>query len=173
MNNIKEKIEEIFEEAVDKPGKFARFVFDKNYAVFFKNDGTRYKIQECILAIRKGDQPMAVRRIKPKEDDLQMMGVIRKNKYIAYMEVVGDEERENLFEVHRKDRASDSSVFFAFLHTDHGSVFILCDNNHEDMLYTELMEISTEPSCYRAFVEILKATMNVSKKEEHENEPEA
>jgi hypothetical protein len=173
MNNNKDKIESIFEEVMDKPSKFARFVFDKNFAVFFKNDGTRYKIQEGIIATRKGDQSMVIRRIKPEVDGIQMMAVIRKNKYIAYMEVIDDEEKADLFEVLRKDRASDRSVFYALLHTDHGSVCIFCDNSHEDMLYTELMEISTEPCFYSALTEMLAEAMNVNKKGDRENGQEA
>jgi hypothetical protein len=165
MKNIKEKIEEIFEEAMDKPGKFARFVFNKNHAVFFKSDGTRYKILECIIATRKGDQPMAIRRIKPQEDGIQMMTVIRKDKYVACVEVIGDEEKADLFEVLKKDRASDRSVFCSLLHTDHGSVCILCDNSHEGILYAELMEISTEPCFYSIFTAMLAEAMNVNKKE--------
>lgn len=173
MNNIKEKIEEIFEEAMDKPHKFARFVFGKNQAVFFKNDGTRFKIQEGIIATRKGDQPMTIRRIKPQESEFKMMVAIRKNKYIAYLEVVGNEEKADLFEVFRKDRASDHSIFHALLRTDRGSVCVLCDSGHEEMLYTELAEISTEPCFYSALAEMLKEAMNTSKKEDVAYEQES
>ena len=170
MNTIKDKIEEIFEEAMDKPGKFARFVFSKNQAVFFKNDGTRFKIQEGIIATRKGNQPMTIRRIKPQDSEFQIMAVIRKNKYVACVEVVGDEEKADLFEVFRNGRSSDCSVFYALLQTDRGSVCILCDSGHEDMLYTELVEICTEPCFYSALAEMLKEAMNVNKKEDIKHE---
>ncbi len=166
MNNDKDKIESIFEEVMDKPGKFARFVFGKNQAVFFKNDGTRFKIQEGMIATRKGNQPMTLRRIKPQESEIQMMAVIRKNKYVACVEVVGDEEKADLFEVFRKDRATARSVFYALLRTDRGSVCIMCDSEHEDMLYTEFTEISTEPCFYSALAEMLKEAMNANTKED-------
>ena len=166
MKNIKEKIEEIFEEAMDKPGKFARLVLSADCSLFIRNDGVKFNILECLIATRKGKEPMVIKRINHKEANVQILAAIRKNKYIAYLELQGNKEQAEIFEVQRKDRVRDTSLFFALFHTDRGSICILCDNGYEDMQYVEFAEMSSEPCFYDAIVEMLKS---IGEKEERKN----
>ncbi len=169
-NRISEKVKEIFAEANENPGKFARLILSKDRSAFIRNDGKRFRIQEAVIATQKGNQPMSIIRFSMQKSDLTLLSVIRKNKYVAYALAGSEEdERSELYETKRKDCSSELSIFIALLNTDLGTVVLVCDNRYEDFFYSEFWEISTEPCFYQSVIALLTEIMKSKSSEENKN----
>lgn len=169
-NRISEKVKEIFAEANENPGKFARLILSQGRSAFIKNDGKRFNIKEALIATQEGSQPMTIMRFSPQKSEYTLLAVIRKNKYVAYA-LAGPEEdeRSELYETKRKDRLSENSIFIALLNTDQGTVVLVCDNRYEDFFYSEFWEISTEPCFYHSVIALLAEAMKLKSSEENKN----
>jgi hypothetical protein len=169
-NKTSERVREAFSELREKPGKFARLILSKGHAVWIKNDGKKFNISEAIIAIRKGDKPMTISRFSCEKSETTMLGVVRNNKYIAYVTANPiDGQNEEFFETKKKDEISEHIVFTAILNTDSGTVFLVCDNRHEDFFYAECVNISTEPCLYGTLKELLLEALRSKTAEECEN----
>lgn len=170
-NKTSARVKEIFQELREKPSKFARLILSKERAVWIKNSGTKFNISEAIIAIRKGNNPMTISRFTPEKSETTMLGVVRNNKYIAYVTANPvDGQNEEIFETKKKDEAPEHIVFAAILNTDLGTVFLVCDNMLEDFFYAECVNISSEPCLYDTLKVLLLEAMRIKPAEVNENE---
>ena len=170
-NKTSIRVKEIFQELREKPSKFARLILSKERAVWIKNGGTKFNISDAIIAIRKGDNPMTISRFIPEKSETTMLGVVRNNKYIAYVTANPvDGQNEEIFETKKKNEASEHIVFTAILNTDLGTVFLICDNQYEDFFYAECVNISSEPCLYEILTALLLEMMRIKPAEVNKNE---
>lgn len=170
-NRIADKVENIFDEASENPHKYARIILTKDYSVFAKPKSGIFRVKEAIITTRKGENT-DVFHFVPEDCNLGIAAVIRNNKYIAYSVSDGEKSKEYLFETLRKDRTPTVSAFYALLYTEIGTISLICDNKHENFLYTEFNEISDEPSFFNAVLETLNEVQRSSAGEVCENEQE-
>ena len=91
-NRISEKVKEIFAEANENPGKFARLILSKDRSAFIRNDGKRFRIQKAVIATQKGNQPMSIIRFSMQKSDLTLLSVMIGGRHFTPV-------RRNLYEI--------------------------------------------------------------------------
>ena len=155
-NRMADKIENIFDDALENPHKYARLVLTKEYATFYKPGCGMIRVKEAIISIHKGEEKTVI-RFAPGKCEYSVVAIMRNNKYVAYAFFRnGDDEnpKKELFETHRNDRVQAPSSFSALLNTERGTISIICNSEFGQFLYTEFMELSNEPSFYDEMLRI-------------------
>lgn len=167
-----DKVEDIFEDAVENPRKYARLSLTKEYANFYKPGYGATAVKDAIITMQKAGETTVV-RFTPGKCEYGVIAVMRNNKYVAYafFENENDEyPKKELFETRRKDRGQAPSSFSALLNTEMGTISIICNSSSENFLYTEFRELSDEPSFFEDVLRMFNEARRNSTKEESCNE---
>jgi hypothetical protein len=161
-NRIAEKVHGILDDASDNPKKYARLILTKDHSVFIKPGYGPVGVKEAVITIHKNGQTK-VFHIVPKSSSADVIAVIRNNKYVVFAFSFNGDQKEYLFETLRKDRSVSHSFFSALLHTEIGTISLICDSRHEKFFYSEFYELGEEPNFYSAMLEtIMEAGRNTA-----------
>ena len=155
-NRTAERVHEILEDARYSPAKYARLVLSETYSTFFKPGSGIIGVKEALITTVKDNKTSVYRFVRGKSK-YAIIAIMRNNKYIAFaVESENNNSKEYIFETSRKDRSPTPSSFSALLHTEIGTISVICDSRCEKFFYSEFCELSDEPQFYTAMLEMVK-----------------